>query len=144
MLQDGTENASRKVTRKNRMGAGGETGIENGAAKNWLFAIYMGKPVGSRVGQMVSKIQDWWIWYRNRVYHLYKSVPFTEKQPRRPETGIKDGFEEMEHEFPSGTFRPEKTGLPFQMFRCSRIVSTGTTQKPCSIYFPSGFSETFL
>ena len=65
--------------------------------------------------------------YRNRVYHLYKSVPFTEKQPRRPETGIKDGFEEMEHEFPSGTFRPEKTGLPFQMFRCSRIVSTGTT-----------------
>ena len=41
------------------MGAGGETGIENGAAKNWLFAIYMSKPVGSRVGQMVSKIQDW-------------------------------------------------------------------------------------
>ena len=47
----------------------------------------------------------------------------------RPETGIKDGFEEMEHEFPFGTFRPEKTGLPFQMFRCSRKVSTGTTQK---------------
>ena len=40
-------------------GSWGETGIENGAAKNWLFAIYMGKPVGSRVGQMVSKIQDW-------------------------------------------------------------------------------------
>jgi len=37
---------------------------------------------------------------------LYKSVQFTEKQ--RPETGIKGGFEEMEHEFPSGIFHPEK------------------------------------
>ena len=25
---------------------------------------------------------------------LYKPVPLTRKQPRRPETGIKDGFEE--------------------------------------------------
>ena len=31
---------------------------------------------------------------------LYKSVPVTEKRRRRSETGIKDGFEEMEHEFP--------------------------------------------
>ena len=26
---------------------------------SWLFAIYVGKPVGSRLGQMVSKIQEW-------------------------------------------------------------------------------------
>ena len=39
----------------------------------------------------------------NRVYHLYKTVPFTEKRLRKPETGIKDGFEEMEHEFPFGS-----------------------------------------
>ena len=51
---------------------------------------------------MVRKIQNWLISSRNRVYQLYKSVPFTEKRPRRPETGIKDGFEEMEHEFPFG------------------------------------------
>ena len=31
--------------------------------------------------------------------HLYESVPFTGKRPRRPETGIKHGFEEMKHEF---------------------------------------------
>ena len=37
--------------------------------------------------------------FRNRVYHLYESVPFTGKRPKRPETGIKHGFEEMEHEF---------------------------------------------
>ena len=39
--------------------------------------------------------------------HLYESVPFTGKQPRRPETGIKDSFEEMEHEFPFGIFHPQ-------------------------------------
>ena len=48
------------------------------------------------------------------------------------EAGLKlvsnGGFEEMEHEFPFERFRPEKTGLPFQMFRCSRKFSAGTTQ----------------
>ena len=33
-------------------------------------------------------------------------VLFTGKRPRRLETGIKDGFEEMEHEFLFGIFRP--------------------------------------
>ena len=54
-------------------------------------------------------------------FHLPKKKP-------RTETGVKDGFEEIEHEFPFGIFRP-KTGLPFQTLRCSRKVSTGTTQK---------------
>ena len=37
---------------------------------------------------------------RNRVYHLYKSVSFTEKRPRKPLTSIKGGFdhEEKEHD----------------------------------------------
>ena len=30
---------------------------------------------------------------------MYKSVPFTEKRPRSPETGIKDGFDEIERDF---------------------------------------------
>ena len=34
------------------------------------------------------------------VCRLYKSVPFTEKRPQIPQTGMKDGFEEIEHEFP--------------------------------------------
>ena len=29
---------------------------------------------------------------RNRIYHLYESVPFIAKRRRRPETGIKDGL----------------------------------------------------
>ena len=31
-----------------------------------------------------------------------------EKRTRRRETDVKDGFEELEHEFQFGTFRPEK------------------------------------
>ena len=34
--------------------------------------------------------------------------------------------------------------LPFQMFRCSRKFFAGMTQKVLSIYFPIGFSGTFL
>ena len=38
-----------------------------------LFTIYMGKRVGSRFGQMVSKIQDWLVSSRKPVYpHLPK------------------------------------------------------------------------
>ena len=69
---------------------------------------------------------------RNGLFHLHKSVPFTEKRPRKPETGIKDRFEQIEDEFlfgilaniPCGTTR-----LHFQMFRCSRKFNTGTTRK---------------
>ena len=48
---------------------------------------------------------------------------------QRPETGIKDCVEEVEpvHKFLFGPFRPKKkkTGLSFQMSRCS----AGMTQK---------------
>ena len=37
--------------------------------------IDKGKPVGSRFGQMVRKIQDRYISCRNRFYHMYRSVP---------------------------------------------------------------------
>ena len=64
----------------------------------------MGKPVASRFGQMVLKIQDWQILASpNCVYHLHKSLPFTEKRLQKAETGIKDGFQEMEHEFTRGS-----------------------------------------
>ena len=52
----------------------------------------------------VSKIQDWLISSWNRVFHVYKSVSFSEKRPPSRETGVKNDFEEMEHEIPSGTF----------------------------------------
>ena len=42
-----------------------------------VFTIYMGKRVGPPFGQMVISL-DWRNLAQNRVYHLYKSVPFTE------------------------------------------------------------------
>ena len=36
-----------------------------------LFTIYMGKPVGRRFVQMVSKNPQWKIPFRIGVYHLY-------------------------------------------------------------------------
>jgi len=64
----------------------------------------MGKPVSSRFAQMVLKIQDWQILASpNRVYHLHKSVPFTEKRLQKAETGINDSFQKMEHEFTRGS-----------------------------------------
>ena len=76
---------------------------------------------------MLGKIQDWKFLFRNRVFRLHKSVPSTEKRPRKPGTGNKVGFEEMEHEFPFVTFRPEKQDY---LLGCSVtpgiIVSAGT------------------
>ena len=46
-------------------------------------------------------------WPMNRVYHLQKSNPLTEKRPRKPDTGIKDGFKQTEHKFTFGAFRLE-------------------------------------
>ena len=73
-----------------------------------------------------------------RVYHLHKSAPSTEKRPRKPETGIKDGFEEMEHEFPFGTFRSEKQDYFIRNFPLKR------PEKSCSIYSSTGFSGNFF
>ena len=56
---------------------------------------------------------------QNRVYftiYLKKLALFTEEWPQRPETGIKDSFEEMEHEFLFGAFHLEKQDY---LFRCS-------------------------
>ena len=90
----------------------------------------------------ISKIQDWHliISSRNRDYHWSaKSVLFTEKQPRKRETGIKDVFEESVWNIPT-----RKPRLPFQMVRRSRKFSTERPEKFCSIV-PSNqiFPETF-
>ena len=66
---------------------------------------------------------------RNRVYHLHKSVPLTEKRPRKPETGIKDRFEKTRTRISVWNIPCGTTRLHFQMFRCSPKFYTGTTRK---------------
>ena len=101
------------------------------------LTIYMGKPVGPRFEQMVHKIQNWLSSSWNRVYHFYKSVPFADKRPRRPETGIKDGFS-------FGIFHPEQTGPSFQLFRCSRkIIRWKDPKRRVTFSFQPDFSEPF-
>ena len=55
---------------------------------------------------------------RNRVYHLHKSGPLTEKRPRKPETVIKDRFDRY-------------------IFRCFVAPGNFTRERPvnsCSMY----------
>ena len=59
----------------------------------------MGKPVAPQFRQMVSKIQDLEISSRNRVYHLYKSVPFTENDHEGPKLVSKMGLKKWNTNF---------------------------------------------
>ena len=71
-------------------------------------------------------------------------IPFTGKRPRRPETGIKDDFEEIEHEVLFGISRPEKQDY---LYRCSVAPGNFPLERPkksCSLYFPTRFSRIFL
>ena len=52
----------------------------------------------------------------------------------------KDSFEEMEHEFPFGTIRPENHDF---LIRCSGNFQLERHKKPCSINFLPSFTETF-
>ena len=54
---------------------------------------------------------------------------------------IKDGFEEIEHEFPFGTFRPENQGYLFRRFVTPGNFPPKRPKKSCFIYFPTGFSR---
>ena len=54
--------------------------------------------------------------FRNRVYHLHKSIPFTDKPPRKPETEIKDGFEQMKHDRENRTTFSDIPLLPEMFF----------------------------
>ena len=64
---------------------------------------------------------------------VYKSLPFTEKRPRKPEIGIKDGFEETR---PRVQFRLKrsvrKTKRTILMFLCARKFSDKATEKVVS------------
>ena len=51
-----------------------------------------------------------------RLYYFHQSVAWTERRPWRTGAGVKDVFEEAEHEFPFGIIRPEKQEY---LFRCS-------------------------
>ena len=72
------------------------------------------------------------------------AVPVVEKRPRRSETGIKDGFEKMEHEFPFVIFRPEKQNYLFRFsVRLPKIFRWDNPKRRVLFTFQTDFSETF-
>ena len=91
-----------------------------------LFTICISKPVGSRFGQVKFRTGKFSPGIAFTII-LYKSVPFTKKWLRKPETGIKDGFEEMQHELPLRTFCPEKQE---KLSRCSVAPRNFPLERP--------------
>ena len=82
-----------------------------------------------------TKIQDWLISSPNRVGHLYKSVPFTEK------TTYREGLK-LVSKMALKKWKKFSFGI-FQMFRWSRKFSAETILKVVgSIYFTTGFFAT--
>ena len=79
-----------------------------------------------------------------QISSIYRKKKKRNDGPRRPETGIKYGFEETEHEFPIGMLLPEKQDY---LFRCSVVPRNFSLERPkkqCSIFFPTGFSGNSL
>ena len=71
------------------------------------------------------------------------SVPFTEKRPRRLETGIKDGFEGTEHEFPFGIFHREKHDYHFRCSVALEIFRWEDLKSRVPFTFQPDFPENF-
>ena len=72
----------------------------------------MGKPVSSRFGKMVlrkEKFRTGKFYFAAVFYNLHKLVPFTEKRPQKPETGIKDRISLLDVPL-IPEFSTEKTG----------------------------------
>ena len=70
----------------------------------------------------VHGLGRWYTKFRTRKFR--PGIAFiTKKRPRRPEPGIKDGFDEMGREIPFGIFRPEKQDYLFR-----RSIATGHFQ----------------
>ena len=112
-----------------------------------LFTIYKGKPVGSWFRQRISGKAKFktgkfrsgiaFTMYTNQL-HLPKN-----SRERLKLVLIKDGFEEIELEFPFGTFRPETQDYLFRRFVTPGHFPPKRPRKSCFIYFPAGFPETF-
>ena len=96
----------------------------------------MGEPVGSNGKQnsrLVSFVPE---------LRLPFAVTFTEIRPRRSETGIKDGFQEMEHEFSFGAFRSGKR-TTFSDFPFPEIFHRNDPKRSVPLTFQPGFPQTF-
>ena len=118
--------------------------LENGNLVVW--PIYTGKPMWFTISvhPSVSKSQDWYISSRNWCLPFAKITSICQKQPRKADTGIKDGIKGMDNEFLFGALW--KGTLDYLL---RNPVSPGNFPlkrpwKSFSFTFQSDFLETFL
>ena len=83
-----------------------------------------------------------WISFQNRIFHLYKSVLFTQQRPRRPETGIKGDFDEKEHECSFEKYSIWKNRTSFSYVPLLSVISAGTNKRASRV--PFAFQTEFL
>ena len=84
----------------------------------------------------VHGLGKWWAKFRtgkfhpgSRICHLYKSVPSTEKTVTKAWNWYQTWLWANGRQISVWNITSVKTGLPFQVFLCSRKFSAGTTQK---------------
>ena len=120
--------------------------LARGTHSHWLllFTICMGRPVGPRFRQMVRKNSGLVSFApESRLpFVQIKSVRFTGKRPRRPETGIKlMAWKKWNAKFRlEYSFRKNRTSFS-DVPLLPEISCWNDPKKACSIYFPTGFSR---
>ena len=124
--------------------ANNSSALARGTHLRWLFIICMGRPVGPRFRQMIRKNSGPvnFVPESRLPFVQIKSVGFTGKRPRRPETDIKL----MAQKKWSANFRLEysvrKNRTTFSdVPLLPEIFYWDDPKKACSIYFPTGFSR---
>ena len=90
---------------------------------------------------MVSKIQDWLISSRNRLYHVYNEISFIYRKTSKQ--AWKLWIEEVEHEFPFATFPPEKQEYFSEVPLLLQIFRWIHPNSRLPITFQPDFPETF-
>ena len=91
--------------------------------------IYMGKPVASRFGLMVSRIQDWRILipFGNRVYDCLSQFRLMKNGRESLKLIFKKGLKTWNPNFRLEVSNQENSRMPFQKFRFLQEFSTETS-----------------
>ena len=91
--------------------------------------IYMGKPVASRFGLMVSRIQDWRILipFDNRVHDCISQFRLMKNGRESLKLIFKKGLKTWNPNFRLEVSNQENSRMPFQKFRFLQEFSTETS-----------------
>ena len=106
------------------------------------LSLFISKPVGARFEQMGSKT---WVNFVAKSHLTFAKISSIIRKTAaihgRPETVIKNSFEEMEHEFPFETFRTEKQDYLFRNSVPPGNFQLGETKNSVSFTFQLDFPE---